>query len=115
MHPDYYHPKTYVVQVDKPISTSFLSMMANGVSYGDVQTRSCDIRPLSLTAEEDRFEIVLTQGLNRQIRRMCQTLGYKVIDLMRTQLLDIRIDELAEKTMRPLTAAELLSLKRAVN
>ena len=46
---------------------------------------------------------------------MCQTLGYKVIDLMRTQLLDIRIDELAEKTMRPLTAAELLSLKRAVN
>ncbi|QHS12182.1 pseudouridine synthase [Shewanella sp. Arc9-LZ] len=115
MHPDYYHPKTYVVQVDKPISASFLLMMTKGVSYGDVQTRPCEVRPLSLASAEDRFEIVLTQGLNRQIRRMCKALGYKVIDLMRTQLLDMRIDELAEKTMRPLTAAELLSLKRAVN
>ncbi|UJL44650.1 23S rRNA pseudouridine(2604) synthase RluF [Shewanella vesiculosa] len=115
MHPDYYHPKTYEVQVDKPISASFLSMMAKGVSYGDVQTRPCGIRPLSLAVEEDRFEIVLTQGLNRQIRRMCQALGYKVIDLMRTQLLDISLTDLAEKTMRPLTAAELSNLQRAVN
>ncbi|QDE29993.1 pseudouridine synthase [Shewanella polaris] len=110
MHPDYYHPKTYVVQVDKPISANFLLMMAQGVHYGDVHTRPCDIRPLSLAMDEDKFEIILTQGLNRQIRRMCQVLGYKVIDLLRTQLMDVCLDDLAEKTMRPLTAAELLSL-----
>ncbi len=115
MHPDFYHPKTYVVQVDKPISAEFLLMMAQGVQYGQVQTRPCDIRRWSSEADEDRFEIVLTQGLNRQIRRMCQALSYKVIDLMRTQLLDVCLAELAEKTMRPLTAAELLSLKCAVS
>ncbi|WP_164839192.1 RNA pseudouridine synthase [Shewanella livingstonensis] len=111
MHPDFYHPKTYVVQVDKPVCADFLLMMAQGVQYADVQTRPCDIRPLSLSVNEDRFEIVLTQGLNRQIRRMCQALGYKVIDLLRIKLLDVCLDELAEKTLRPLTAAELLSLK----
>lgn len=115
MHPDFYHPKTYVVQVNKPIKPEFLLMMAQGVQYGDVHTRPCDIRALSPAADEDRFNIVLTQGLNRQIRRMCQALGYKVVDLIRTQLLDVCLDDLAEKTMRPLTAAELLSLQRSVN
>ncbi|MGX9461360.1 RNA pseudouridine synthase [Shewanella sp. A14] len=115
MHPDYYHPKTYVVQVDKAISADFLLAMGQGVIYGDVHTRPCQISPLSCAADEDRFEIVLTQGLNRQIRRMCQNLGYKVIDLQRTQLLDISLGDLAETTMRPLTAAELLSLQHAVN
>lgn len=85
------------------------------MQYGDVHTRPCDIRALSPAADEDRFNIVLTQGLNRQIRRMCQALGYKVVDLIRTQLLDVCLDDLAEKTMRPLTAAELLSLQRSVN
>jgi 16S rRNA pseudouridine516 synthase len=111
MHPDFYHSKTYVVQVDQPISADFLLAMAQGVNYADVHTRPCDIRPLSLAADEHRFEIVLTQGLNRQIRRMCQALGYKVVDLLRTQLLGVCLNKLAEKTMRPLTAAELFSLK----
>ena len=111
MHPDFYHSKTYVVQVNKPINESFLLLMAQGVHYGDVKTRPCVIRPLSAAEDEDKFEIVLTQGLNRQIRRMCQALGYKVIDLLRTQLMDVCLGDLAEKTMRPVTAAELLSLQ----
>ena len=114
MHPVFHHPKTYVVQVDKPITADFLLMMAQGVSYDEVQTRPCWVKPLSKASDENRFEIVLTQGLNRQIRRMCQALGYKVIDLFRTELGGICLDNLPETTMRPLTAAELTDLKNLI-
>ncbi|GGP91874.1 pseudouridine synthase [Shewanella ulleungensis] len=110
MHPDFYHTKTYIVQVNKPLTPAFLTKMAQGVSYKDVQTRPCSIRSLSDFVGEDTFEIVLTQGLNRQIRRMCQALGYRVIDLLRTKLMDVELADLPEKTMRPVSAAELLSL-----
>lgn len=112
MHPDFYHTKTYVVQVDKPITPAFLKQMAQGVSYKDVQTRPCRIRSLGDCGECDKFEIVLTQGLNRQIRRMCQALGFKVVDLLRTKLMEVCLDDLPEKTMRPVSAAELLSLQQ---
>ncbi|MGI2171383.1 23S rRNA pseudouridine(2604) synthase RluF [Shewanella sp. MF05960] len=110
MHPDFYHTKTYVVQVDKPLTPAFLTQMAQGVTYQGAQTRPCCIRSLSGFDEGDTFEIVLTQGLNRQIRRMCQALGYKVIDLLRTKLMDVELGCLPENTMRPVSAAELLSL-----
>ncbi|GGB54084.1 pseudouridine synthase [Shewanella inventionis] len=108
MHPDFHHTKTYVVQVDKPLTSQFLNDMARGVSYGKVQTRPCSISLINPTT----FEIVLTQGLNRQIRRMCQALGFKVIDLLRTKLMTVCLDDLPEKTMRPVSAAELLSLQQ---
>ncbi|GGP48507.1 23S rRNA pseudouridine(2604) synthase RluF [Shewanella saliphila] len=108
MHPEFHHSKTYVVQVDKPLTDEFLNDMAQGVSYAKVQTRPCTIALVNSTT----FEIVLTQGLNRQIRRMCQALGFKVIDLQRTKLMEVCLDDLPEKTMRPVSAAELLSLQQ---
>ncbi len=108
MHPDFHHSKTYLVQVDKPLTAKFLSDMASGVSYGQVQTRPCTIRLVNSIT----FEIVLTQGLNRQIRRMCQAFGYQVMDLLRIKIADVCLNDLLEKTMRPVSAAELLSLKQ---
>ncbi|MBB1269047.1 23S rRNA pseudouridine(2604) synthase RluF [Shewanella sp. SR44-3] len=111
MHPDFHHHKTYNVQANKPISDDDIKALSCGVKYADVLTRACEARRLSA----DRFEIILTQGLNRQIRRMCQALGYKVIDLQRTAIMKLELNskefgEVAENKMRPLEAAELKAL-----
>lgn len=108
MHPDFYHTKTYGVRVNKPIRDEALLALGAGVTYATVTTRPCEVRRLGI----DKFEIILTQGLNRQIRRMCQALGYKVIDLQRTGIMKLELSskafgELAENKMRPLEAAEL--------
>jgi 16S rRNA pseudouridine516 synthase len=111
IHPDFYHHKTYQVQVNKPIIDADILSLSRGVAYADVLTRCCEVRRLA----DDKFEIILTQGLNRQIRRMCQALGYKVIDLQRTAIMNLELHSkefgaLAENKMRPLEAAELKSL-----
>jgi 16S rRNA pseudouridine516 synthase len=111
IHPDFYHHKTYQVQVNKPIIDADILSLSRGVAYADELTRCCEVRRLA----DDKFEIILTQGLNRQIRRMCQALGYKVIDLQRTAIMNLELHSkefgaLAENKMRPLEAAELKSL-----
>jgi 16S rRNA pseudouridine516 synthase len=111
MHPDFHHQKIYQVQVNQPLQDDDLQALSAGVSYADVLTRRCEVRRLAY----DKFEIILTQGLNRQIRRMCQALGYKVIDLQRTGVMNLELNstefgEVAENNMRPLEAAELKSL-----
>ncbi|MPY22891.1 pseudouridine synthase [Shewanella psychropiezotolerans] len=110
MHPDFGHSKTYQVQVDRNFDDSFLINMAQGVSYRDVTTLPCKMTRL----DDDKFEIILTQGLNRQIRRMSQALGYKVIDLKRIQIQTLKLGELKEGEMRQLTASELIKLKSAL-
>ncbi|QYJ85680.1 pseudouridine synthase [Shewanella mesophila] len=107
MHPDYHHSKTYEVCLDSPFNDDFLNKMAAGVSYRSVLTKPCQTRRLSDTC----FEIILTQGLNRQIRRMSQALGYKVIDLKRIAIESLQLGELPAGEMRPLTCAEESSLK----
>ncbi|MCT7940787.1 RNA pseudouridine synthase [Shewanella holmiensis] len=110
MHPDFHHTKTYQVVVDKPFDECFLNTMSSGVSYQQakqsVMTRACIVTRLT----ETQFEIVLTQGLNRQIRRMCLALGYRVIDLKRTAIGPVTLGDLAEAKRRPLMAAELTDL-----
>jgi len=110
MHPDFHHTKTYLVEVDKPFDERFLNIMSSGVSYQQakqkVTTRACRVTRMN----EAQFEIVLTQGLNRQIRRMCLALGYRVIDLQRTAIGRVTLGDLAETKRRPLVAAELTEL-----
>ncbi len=100
------HEKEYRVQVDKPIDAEFLKKMANGVPILDTITRKCEIKQEG----ENIFNLVLTQGLNRQIRRMCEYLGYEVVKLKRIRIMNIRLD-LPVGQWRDLTADELETLK----
>ncbi|MBC8768784.1 23S rRNA pseudouridine(2604) synthase RluF [Arenibacter sp. BSSL-BM3] len=82
------HQKEYLVTVDKPITKAFLEKMANGVPILDRVTRKCEIEEIG----KFQFRIVLTQGLNRQIRRMCEYLGYNVTALKRIRIMNIQLD-----------------------
>lgn len=107
MHPSFAHKKHYLVQVNRPLDDDFCQLMAQGVSYKDITTLPCTVAATG----EDRFSITLTQGLNRQIRRMSQALGYQVIDLKRVAIESLQLGDLAAGEMRPLTAAEIAALK----
>ncbi len=110
MHPDFGHSKTYHVRVNRDFDDEFLQRMAAGVSYKEVTTLPCTITRLA----PDRYQITLTQGLNRQIRRMSQALGYKVIDLKRVSIQSLQLGDLTEGKMRPLSTVELADLLAAV-
>ena len=103
-----YHEKEYLVTVDKPVTEEFLQHMARGVPILDTVTRPCQVKKEG----EKTFRIVLTQGLNRQIRRMCEALGYKVVTLKRVRIMQIRLGDLKPGQYRPLTEQELASLDR---
>ena len=99
------HEKEYLVTVDKPISQTFLDRMRNGVPILDTVTKTCDVERVG----SNTFKIVLTQGLNRQIRRMCEYLGYEVKTLKRIRVLNITLDVPVGK-YRELTTKELKEL-----
>jgi 23S rRNA pseudouridine2604 synthase len=82
------HEKEYVVTVNKPITREFLQKMRNGVPVLNTITRKCKVEQL----DKNRFNIVLIQGLNRQIRRMCEYLDYKVMKLKRVRIMNIKLD-----------------------
>lgn len=82
------HEKEYLVNVNKPITPEFLEQMRNGVPILDTVTKECEVEQLT----RNRFKIVLTQGLNRQIRRMCEELDYKVTKLKRTRIMNVELD-----------------------
>ncbi|MEQ8220151.1 MAG: 23S rRNA pseudouridine(2604) synthase RluF [Arenibacter sp.] len=82
------HQKEYIVTVDRPITRAFLEKMANGVPILDRVTRKCEIEEIG----KFQFKIILTQGLNRQIRRMCEYLGYNVTALKRIRIMNIQLD-----------------------
>ena len=101
-----YHEKEYKVTVDKEITDDFIRKMASGVAILDTVTRPCRVEKLG----KYTFRIILTQGLNRQIRRMCETLGYEVKDLVRVRIMNIRLGSLKEGEYRKLTDEELNEL-----
>ena len=103
------HEKEYVVTVNKPISQEFLKKMRGGVPVLDTVTRECKVEQL----DRNRFNIVLTQGLNRQIRRMCEHLDYKVIKLKRVRIMNIKLDIPIGK-WRYLTEEELEEINQMV-
>lgn len=98
-----HHEKEYKVTVDQEITQDFVEKMAAGVPILNTVTRPCKIRKIG----KYTFTIVLTQGLNRQIRRMCEALGYEVKDLVRTRVMNIKLDGIREGEYRKLTDAEL--------
>lgn len=100
------HEKEYVVTVDKPLTKVFLKSMAEGVAILDTVTRPCEIKATG--ARE--FTIILTQGLNRQIRRMCEQLGYQVMTLKRVRIMNIRLGNLKTGDFRKVTPAEYKQL-----
>ena len=99
------HEKEYIVRVDKPITPKFLEKMRNGVPILDTVTRKCEVEQIDTMS----FRIVLTQGLNRQIRRMCEYLGYEVKKLKRIRIMNIHLDIPVGK-WRDLTDAEMKHL-----
>ncbi|WP_191860725.1 23S rRNA pseudouridine(2604) synthase RluF [Hanstruepera ponticola] len=99
------HEKEYIVTVDKPISQTFIERMANGVPIMDTVTKKCYVEKL----DSHTFKIILTQGLNRQIRRMCEYLNYEVQTLKRVRIMNILLDVPVGK-YREFTDSELKEL-----
>lgn len=103
------HEKEYTVTVNKPITDRFIERMRNGVPILDTITRKCKVDQIS----KYTFKIILTQGLNRQIRRMCEYLGYDVTALKRIRIINISLD-LPVGRYRDLTDAEITELNQLI-
>ena len=101
------HEKEYIVSVDRPINKEFIQTMSKGVAILETITRSCFVKQLG----PKKFKIILTQGLNRQIRRMCESLGYRVKSLKRVRIMNIKLDVPTGK-YRKFTKEELLELNK---
>ena len=106
------HEKEYLVKVTKPLGDDFKEKMEAGLFLEElnVKTKPCKLEIVGPYT----FKIILTQGLNRQIRRMCETLGYKVNGLMRTRVANINLGKLKVGTFRRITGDELKELYRIV-
>ncbi|WP_395016930.1 pseudouridine synthase [Robinsoniella peoriensis] len=105
-----YHEKEYEVRVNRPVTDEFVRQMAKGVPILNTVTRPCKVEKIG----EKQFRIILTQGLNRQIRRMCEALGYKVTRLVRVRIMNIRLGHLKAGTYRKLTDKEIEELYQMI-
>jgi len=101
------HEKEYIVSVNRPINRDFIQRMSNGVEILETTTKNCFVKQLGAK----KFKIILTQGLNRQVRRMCESLGYRVQSLKRVRIMNIKLDVPTGK-YRKFTKGELLDLNR---
>jgi 23S rRNA pseudouridine2604 synthase len=107
LHGEHGHEKEYIVTVDRTITKEFIHDMSSGVNIGSVTTKKCIVKYVNDTT----FRIILTQGLNRQIRKMCKALGFHVMRLQRVRILNIEMGELEEGKWRHLSEKELTLLK----
>ena len=103
------HEKEYIVTVNKPITNDFIKKMSNGVPILDTVTRKCKVTQLN----KNQFKIILTQGLNRQIRRMSEFLDYRVVKLKRIRIMNVSLDIPVGK-WRDLNSKELKEINRLV-
>lgn len=103
------HEKEYIVTVNHPITDRFIERMSNGIPILETITKKCKVEQISKYV----FRIILTQGLNRQIRRMCEYLDYEVTALKRTRIINISLD-VAEGKYRNLTDAEVAELNKLI-
>ena len=104
------HDKEYIVTVNKPLTERFIKLMSRGVPILDTVTKPCQVTMQSKMV----FRIVLTQGLNRQIRRMCEYLGYEVMKLKRSRIMSVRLAGLKVGQWRELTDDEMAEINQAV-
>ncbi|MFA8435121.1 MAG: 23S rRNA pseudouridine(2604) synthase RluF [Marinifilaceae bacterium] len=105
------HEKEYLVSVDKPITEDFIRKMGNGIPILDTVTKKCFVKKESKFS----FRIILTQGLNRQIRRMCSYLGYNVTRLKRERIMNINLNKIPVGKWRYLTQEEMNQINRMVS
>ena len=101
------HEKEYIVRVDRPISAEFIQRMSRGIPILDTVTKPCDVERLSRFV----FKIILVQGLNRQIRRMCEYLNYEVVALKRVRIMNLTLGDLPTGKWRHLTKEEVAKLQ----
>ncbi|NEU63524.1 pseudouridine synthase [Paenibacillus sp. ALJ109b] len=111
MRSEHNHDKEYVVTVDKPVTDEFVREMSQGVEIMNVVTKPCEVYKHS----ENVFHIILTQGLNLQIRRMCKALGYRVLKLERIRIMNVTLDGLERGQWRHLEKQELEKLLSMLN
>lgn len=104
------HEKEYIVTVDKQITNRFIRRMSDGLPVLDTITLPCEV----IRIDDRNFRIILTQGLNRQIRRMCNFLGYEVTKLVRVRIMNIRLDGINTGKWRPLSEQEVKDIEAAV-
>lgn len=104
------HEKEYIVKVDRPVTDEFVKRMGSGIPILDTMTKRCEVERLS----RFEFRIILVQGLNRQIRRMCEYLGYEVVALQRIRIMNLTLGNLPLGKWRDLTKEELAILKDSV-
>ena len=102
------HEKEYIVTVNNPFDEDFIKGMSSGVDIGDAITRPCKVSRIN----ENTFNIILTQGLNKQIRRMTKSFGYTVTKLERIRIMNINIEGIEYGKWRYLTENELQQLKK---
>ncbi|QLG39869.1 pseudouridine synthase [Paenibacillus sp. E222] len=112
MRSEHNHDKEYVVTVDKPVTDEFVRAMSQGVEILDVVTKPCEVYQQH---SENVFRIILTQGLNLQIRRMCKALGYRVLKLERIRIMNVTLDGLERGQWRHLKKQELENLLSMLN
>jgi len=104
------HEKEYIVTVDKPINLAFVEKMSNGVSILGVNTKKCFVEQLGA----NKFRIILTQGMNRQIRRMTEALGYEVQTLQRIRIMHLSLNKIPLGQWREMTETEIAEMMRLV-
>ncbi len=104
-----HHEKEYVVTVNRPITEEFIQKMGAGVPILDTVTRPCEVKQ----THKKEFRIILTQGLNRQIRRMCEYLDYRVVTLKRVRIMNVSLD-VGKGKWRHLTKKEMAEINRLV-
>ena len=103
-----YHEKEYEVTINRPVTNVFLKQMSEGVEILDTVTRPCKVKRTGVYT----FRIILTQGLNRQIRRMCEACGYRVRELKRLRIMNIHLGSLPTGKYREITGEELSKLEK---
>ena len=104
------HEKEYIVTTDKPVTTTFIQLMSNGVKIPGAVTKKCVVKQEG----KSRFRIILTQGLNRQIRKMCTALDYNVVSLKRIRIMHISLTNLPLGKWRYFTADEIMMMDKLV-
>lgn len=110
MHPRFHHEKEYEVRVDRQITNGALQQLKKGLFLDGSPTKQTRVERLA----EGLFRIMLTEGRNRQIRRMCEKLGYRVTGLKRVRIASLTDDSLRSGSMRPLRPEEILALRRTL-
>lgn len=105
-----HHEKEYIVSVNKEITMDFIKQMASGIPILDTVTNPCEVNQI----DKNTFRIILTQGLNRQIRRMCEYLGYRVVYLRRVRIMNIQLGRLKTGDFRNVTEREIEEMNQMI-